>query len=311
MSEALQYFKALSDETRLRLLCILHTCELSVNELVTILGMGQSRVSRHLKILSAAHLLTFRRDGLWVFYTAATGGAGKKFLEAILPFLPEDAVRRADATMAARMIEERAIRTRQFFNAIADDWDELNSNILGDFDLPAAVCAALPQEKCVAVDLGCGTGLVLEHMLPHAGRVIGVDNSPRMLELARRRFRPDLTQEGGPVSLRIGELDHLPLGDGEASFACINLVMHHLSTPESALREIRRILTPNGLLFVTDFDKHNDESMRSEYGDRRLGFAQETITTLLRDAGFQLRSVERRPVQKGLTLLLLRAVRTE
>lgn len=310
MSEALQYFKALSDETRLRLLCILHDCELSVNELVTILGMGQSRISRHLKILSAAQLLTSRRDGLWVFYTAATKGAGHSFIEAVLPFLPENAVRRADADMAARMIEERAIRTRQFFNAIADDWDVLNRTILGDFDLPAAVCRALPNETCVAVDLGCGTGLVLERLLPHTRRAIGVDSSPRMLELARRRFSPELLEEGGSVSLRIGELDHLPLGDGEASFACINLVMHHLSAPESALREIWRILGPGGVLFVTDFDKHNDESMRNEYGDRRLGFDQETMTTLLHTAGFQVQSLLRRPVQKGLTLLLLRAVRT-
>lgn len=308
MSVALQYFKALSDETRLRLLHILQRYELSVNELVNILGMGQSRVSRHLKILTDAGLLTSRRDGLWVFYAADAEGPGHDFIRAILPFVVTDPSMQADTDMAAQIIEERALKTRQFFNAIAEDWDALNNEVLGDFDLAAAVCQALPLDCGLAVDLGCGTGSVLERMLPRTEGVIGVDGSPRMLELARRRFPAKCTREGS-VSLRIGELDHLPLRDGEAHFACINLVLHHLSSPAAALREIRRILKPGGLLLVTDFDKHDDEHMRNDYGDRWLGFDAATLRELLQEAGFEVRRIRRQPVEKKLALLLALACR--
>jgi len=308
MSTALQYFKALSDQTRLRLTRILQYYELSVNELVHLLGMGQSRVSRHLKILADAGLLVWRRDGLWVFYRAAEHAPGKVFLAAMMPFMEEDPAVRADLDMAARILEDRARNTRQFFNAIAEDWDALNREVLGDFDLAGAVCAAMPSPCGVAVDLGCGTGTVLERMSMHARERIGVDGSPRMLELARRRFTaPGGQGEDTHVSLRIGELEHLPLRDGEAHFACINLVLHHLSEPFTALKEIRRILQPGGLLLATDFDKHGNEQMRKEYGDRWLGFDEHLLCGMFARAGFAHLRTTRRAVGKGLCLLLVLA----
>ena len=303
---ALLYFKALSDETRLRLVHILLHYELSVNELVRILDMGQSRVSRHLKILTEAGLLTSRRDGLWVFYAAPRSGDEREFLRAISPFIQADAAMRADLNMAAQMLEERALKTRQFFNAIAEDWDELNREVLGAFDLPAAVCAAVPQNCGTAVDLGCGTGAVLARMLPLSQGVIGVDGSARMLEICRRRFTPeDLAADR--VSLRIGELSHLPLRDQEADFACINLVLHHLSDPILGLREIRRIMAPGGRLFVADFLRHTDETMRNRYGDRWLGFEESALSADLEAVGFRAISCAKQPVDRGLTLFLLTA----
>ena len=306
MSVTLQYFKALSDRTRLRLAQVLQRYELSVNELVQLFGMGQSRISRHLKILADAGLLNWRRDGLWVFYRAAEDGSGKTFLAAVAPFMEEDSAARADLDMAVRILEDRALKTRQFFNAIAEDWDALNREVLGDFDLAGAVCAAVPAKCGVAVDLGCGTGMVLERMRLHARELIGVDGSPRMLELARRRFAASGGHDGGDpqVSLRIGELEHLPLRDGEAHFACINLVLHHLSEPLPALREIRRILQPGGLLLASDFDKHGNEQMRKDYGDRWLGFDENMLHDMFAGAGFAPRRTMRRPVGKGLCLLL-------
>lgn len=300
-------FKALSDETRLRLVHILLHYELSVNELVHILGMGQSRVSRHLKILAEAGLLSSRRDGLWVFYSATTDGEPRAFLRAILPFIRADAGMRADLTAAARVIDERARRTRQFFNAIAEDWDELNREVLGDFDLPGAVPAAMPEGCRTAADLGCGTGAVLERLLPGAGKLIGVDSSARMLEICRRRFPPADLADDGRISLRIGEMDHLPLRDREADFAVINLVLHHLSDPAGSLREVRRILAPDGRLFVADFLRHDDETMRARYGDRRLGFDEAQLDEFLQRAGFRVESLVRQPVGRGLTLLLITA----
>ncbi len=312
MSVALNYFKALADETRLRLLHVLAHYELSVNELVSILQMGQSRISRHLKILTEAHLLQWRRDGLWVFYTVSKEGAAQEFIKNILPFVDASALMQNDVHLGARCIEERALRTRQFFNAIAEDWDMLNEEILGSFDLAGAVCNAMPKPCALAVDLGCGTGTVLEKLLPKAAAVVGVDGSPRMLELARRRFAPENMptsheNHAERVSLRIGELDHLPLRDGEADFACINLVLHHLSNPVHTLKEVQRILRPGGFVFIADFDKHTNEKMRENFGDRWLGFDEQTLQNFVQEAGLTLAHVQRTPVQKNLDLLLVLA----
>ncbi len=307
MMPTLTYFKALADETRLRLLNILYQHELSVNELVSILNMGQSRISRHLKIMSEAGLLQWRRDGLWVFYSASTSGQDAHFLKSIMPHM-DGAHIQQDLSAALRCIEERSLKTRQFFNEIAEDWDALSNEILGDFDLSKAVQNAMPKPCKLAVDLGCGTGSVLEKIIPLAEGVVGVDGSASMLEMAKRRFDPEHMDRKNPkVSLRIGELDHLPLRDAEADFACINLVLHHLSNPLDVLQEVKRVLSTKGRLLITDFDKHDLEDMRTKYGDRWLGFTPEMLTSLVRDAGFNLVSIERKNIEKELGLLLVLA----
>ncbi|MDE5833850.1 MAG: metalloregulator ArsR/SmtB family transcription factor [Desulfovibrio sp.] len=303
---AIQMFKALADETRSRLIRILYNYELSVNELVQILGMGQSRVSRHLKILAGAELLSFRRDGLWVFYTVPASGRGRDFLEAVMPFMPSGKAARDDISLAARLLEERARKARQFFNDIADSWDDLNREILGDFDLPSRVFDAMPRPCAVAADLGCGTGEVAEGMLARADTVIGVDGSARMLELCRGRLGPR-TLADGRASLRIGELSHLPLADQEANFACINLVLHHLARPKEIFREIQRVLKPGGALFVADFLRHNDETMRLRYGDHWLGFDCAEMESAIREAGFEIGGKEISPVGRELRLFMITA----
>lgn len=304
MPQTLPYFKALADETRLRLFCVLSRYELNVNELIMILGMGQSRVSRHLKILSSSGLVSWRRDGLWVFYSAVTDGGARRFADAVLPLVLDDAALQTDLVAAASVIEERLRATRQFFNAIADDWDHLAREVLGSYDLPGAVAATVVPGS-VAADLGCGTGEVLERILPVAGHGIGVDGSARMLDLARRRF----SNAAARVSLRIGDLEHLPLRDAEVDFVSINMVLHHLSSPEAALEEARRVLRPGGRIVITDFDRHKNESMRVTYGDRWLGFPEDTLAAALRKAGFVLVASARTPVEKGLFIHLLQAER--
>ena len=299
-------FKALADDTRLRLVHILFHFELSVNELVRLMGIGQSRVSRHLKILAEAGLLRSRRDGLWVFYSAPPAGVMHDFLLAIEPFMPTTDQFSADLTLAAQAMEERARKTRQFFNVIADDWDALNHEILGDFDLPGHVARAMPKNCAVAVDLGCGTGEVLARLLPLAGTVIGVDGSARMLELCKSRLGAQ-NQENAAVSLRIGELSHLPLANQEADFACLNLVLHHLARPTIIFPEIRRILKPGGQFFIADFHSHEDEKMRECYGDHWLGFDCAQIEQALEQNGFKIQHTEHAPVGRQLKMFLISA----
>lgn len=297
-------FKALSDNTRIRLVRILLQHELSVNDLVAVLHIGQSRISRHLRVLTDAELLASRRDGLRVYYHACKEGPHQDFLEAVAPFLEDVAEAPDDTARAIRVLEESNARTRRFFDENAEKWDSLNQEILGDFDLPRAVGRALPADCRFAVDLGCGTGAVLVHMLKKSRQVAGVDGSQAMLDLCHRRF-DEIPEAKGRLSLRIGELAHLPLCDQEADFASINLVLHHLEKPEQALQEARRILSPKGRLFVCEFLKHNDETMRTQYGDRWLGFEEGKLAIALREAGFTRTVIHRQKVGRGLTLLLI------
>lgn len=303
---ALTYFKALADETRLRLVHILYQYELSVNELVHIMGIGQSRVSRHLKILTEAALLRSRRDGLWVFYRVPTTGSGLDFLKAIMPFFSASAQLENDLKLAAQILEERSRKARQFFNAIAEDWDNLNHEVLQDFDLADRVSQATPAGCQVAVDLGCGTGEVLQKLLGLARTVIGVDGSARMLDLCRSRIGT-AKLANDKVSLRIGELSHLPLADREADFACINLVLHHLARPLEIFSEIQRIMAPGGTLFVADFLSHKEESMRNVYGDHWLGFELADIQQALSTNAFMPVETQMQAVGKNLTLFMITA----
>ncbi len=302
---ALKAVKAIADETRLRLVTVLSRYELSVNEIVNLMEMGQSRISRHLKILVDANLLESRRDGLWVYYTIVPSGEGRSFIDAMLPFALDMPTTRADLDMATQILDQRPQKSKQFFDPAAEDWDALNTEILGDFDLPTSVLNKIPSPCKVAVDLGCGAGGVLEVLRHKADTIIGVDGSSRVLELARRRFTESKTSNTHSVSLRIGELDHLPLRDFEADFACINLVLHHISDPKLVLAEIQRILQHNGTLLVTEFIKHNDESLRTDYGDRWLGFDEQNFIQMAQSVGFIYDSIERTKVKKNLSLFQL------
>lgn len=300
---SLLYFKALADETRLRLLVILYHNELNVNELVTVLSMGQSRVSRHLKILTDAGLLVSRRDGLWVFYSVPENTVQRDFIDSLIPFVLDEKLFQDDLTMATAVLEERTRKTQHFFNTIAEDWDKLVTEVLGDFSLKDTVAELMPRCQ-TACDLGCGTGNVLEALLTKATNVIGVDGSPRMLEIAKKHF-PDASN----ISLRIGDLSHLPLRDGEADFACLNLVLHHIPQPLEILREVNRILQPGGKLVITDFARHNDERMRNDYGDHWLGFTHDDLEKFLTEADFSIEHIRKAPIERGLSLYIIQAQR--
>lgn len=299
----LKFSKALADETRARLINVLLRHELNVGEVVQVMDMGQSRVSRHLKILADSGLVECRRDGLWAFYRAATEGDGSVFLSGLESLFEDESVFERDLARAETVIRDRTAETRQFFDAIAEEWRKLRDNVLGGLDLHAEIAKRL--DGCgVVADLGCGPGEILKVLAGPSEAVIGVDNSPRMLDLASERFASDHR-----VSLRIGELSHLPLRDGEADCAVMSLVLHHLSQPLGALTEAARVIAENGTLIIAEFDSHGNELMRSDYGDRLLGISPKEMEQMLAKAGFRLDKVEKFSVNMGLTVVLYRAVR--
>lgn len=296
--EFLKFSKALSDEIRIRLLAMLRDNELNVGEVVQVLGMSQPRVSRHLKILHESGLLESRREGLWNFYRLARSGNGNRFAQAVSWLIDNEPEVEVDRRRVAEVLAERNIETRKFFDQIAEDWERLQRDVFGDFDLYGEVLGSL--DRCgVGVDLGCGNGAMLEEMLCKCNSVIGVDSSPKMLELAEDRLgvNPD-------VSLRIGELTHLPLRDWEADFAVISMVLHHLPRPDRAVAEAARTISSGGRLVIADFLMHSNEKMRTQYGDRRLGFTENELSGWMKDAGLGSIEIRSYPVNEGLTVLV-------
>jgi len=302
--------KALADESRVRLVNLLLAHELSVSELVQTLGLPQPSISRHLKLLADAGLADVRRDGQWAFYRAPESGPARRLLDCAAflfdPEAPGNTRLGRDREAAARVVAERAARSARFFNAIAQDWSRLRSEHLGGFALAPLLASRLPR-SAMAADLGCGTGELLPVLLERAERVIGVDNSQRMLDLAAKALAG--SPDAGRVSLRLGDLEHLPLGDAEAEAAMLSLVLHHLSSPPAALAEARRVLAPGGTLLLADFEKHAEEAMRARYGDRWLGFEAEELARWLQAAGFDVAETARFTLPTGLVLALFRAVK--
>jgi ArsR family transcriptional regulator len=300
--KTLNYFKALSDITRIRLLNILIHHELSVNEIVSLLNMGQSRISRHLKILTEAGFLECRRDGAWAFYFVSNQGQGREFVDSVKYLFQEEHLFQDDLLLAEHIVQDRSLATMQFFNQIAFKWDLLKREILGDFNLNESIIKEI-QPCAVAVDLGCGTGELMEKMQSVAKRVIGVDSSSKMLEQARNRLNPSKKD----FDLRLGELEHLPLKNREVDCAVISMVLHYISDPNLIMAEIARVLRKKGTLIIADYEKHKDENMRKIYGDRWLGFSKDEITNILAPYGFIIKKFKSFGIKKNLKLNLYKA----
>ncbi|MCU0847170.1 MAG: metalloregulator ArsR/SmtB family transcription factor [Spirochaetes bacterium] len=278
-------FKAVSDETRFRLLNLLSRHELNVNEIVDLMGMGQSRISRHLKILTEGGLLKSRKDGLWVFYSAVDEGNGRRILDAILPIIGSEREMSDDLRRLEDFLKEGSRIKERFFDELAPDWDRVKGEITGGLDLAGEVVSRI-RECGTAADLGCGTGHLLPCLKKKAGRVIGVDKSPRMLEEARAR----LSSNGSGIELRLGELEHLPMRDGESDLAVINMVLHHLETPSEAINEAARVIKSGDSLVIVELDKHGNEEMRKRFGHRWLGFTVNEVSRWLAGAGLKLKN---------------------
>jgi ArsR family transcriptional regulator len=275
-------FKTLSDPTRVRVLALLEQEELAVQELMDALGMAQSRVSRHLAILREAGLLQDRREGTHVFYRFAIADSGpwRDAWNLVRVTTAEDPTRERDATALAQVMQARATRTRDFFDAVGPEWDALRK-VFNDDTLRAQAIAHLVERNLTVADVGTGTGILAAELHRLGLRVIAIDHSARMLEAARSKLDADgLTQ----IELRQGEASDLPLADGEVDAALAHMVLHYLPSPGDAIREMARAVRPDGVVIVVDFLRHDHEWMRQELGVAWLGFEREEIEGWFREA---------------------------
>ena len=282
---------AAGEETRLRLLALLSEAELTVSELVTILGQSQPRISRHLKLLVEAGLVERHREGAWVFFFLSPAGPAAALAHDILGCLaPHDEIRRADRARLAEVRRARSEQAARYFASHAPQWDELRALHASEAEVEAAIVDILgPTPINAMLDLGTGTGRMLELLAPLATRATGVDQSPQMLNLARVRLEREGLRNAG---LRQGDLYALPLERNVADLVIIHQVLHYLDDPARAIREAARVLRPSGRLLIVDFAPHDEESLREDHAHRRLGFAGEEIATLMQETGLEF--IERR-----------------
>lgn len=291
------------------MLLLLERHELTVSELCAILQLPQSTVSRHLKTLADASWVMSRRDGTSRYYTLALDerdGATRRLWSLLREHVSSSPGADQDARRLKGILARRQSKSQEFFESAAGQWDKLRGELFGGASHLQAL-PALVDDRWVVGDLGCGTGQVAAALAPFVGRVIAVDRSGEMLQAARRRVR-----HAGNVDVRRGDLEALPIADGELDAATLLLVLHHVPDPAAALVEAARVLRPGGRLVISDMLPHDHEEYRQQMGHVWLGFGDEQLRRLVAAAGFERIRIVPMPPQaeaKGPALFVATACR--
>ena len=299
MVAILEHMSALSDPTRCRMLLLLEKHELTVSELCSVLQMPQSSVSRHLKTLADDDWVASRRDGTSRFYSMPVDDldAGARRL---WPLIREQVAATTAAGQDERrlrgVLTRRRAKSQEFFASAAGEWDRLRTDLFGDAFYLWAVLGLIDPQLTVG-DLGSGTGQLTETVAPYVRRVIAVDGSADMLDAARQRV-------GGArnVELRQGDIESLPIDNGELDAAMLSLVLHYSPAPPRALAEVGRVLKPGGRVLVVDMLPHDRQEYQQQMGHVWLGFSEKQITRFLTGSGFadvRVRALPADPDAKG------------
>jgi ubiquinone/menaquinone biosynthesis C-methylase UbiE/DNA-binding transcriptional ArsR family regulator len=275
---------ALADPIRARLLLVLERHELTVSELRAILQLPQSTVSRHLKVLAAAGWVASREDGTSNRYRLdpkALGNGARRLWAPVRDEAATLAAARRDAERVKGVLADRHTRSQAFFASSAGQWDRLRAELFGVRTELFALAGLLDPAHHVA-DLGCGTGQLAEVVAPFVTRVTAVDESAAMLRAARARLGAL-----GNVDVREGSVEDLPLDDASVDVALLSLVLHFVTDPEAAIREIRRTLRPKGRLVIVDMLPHDRAEYEQSMGHVWLGFPEAQLRGWADAAGFK------------------------
>jgi len=283
--------QALADPTRLRILALLRRMELSVGELAQLLGQSQPRVSRHVRILADAGAVERRKEGSWVFLSIAEEARTGPMFALLDAWTDErsEALFDHDSSKLDRIRAERAAAASRYFASHAEVWDQIRSLHVAESEVEEAIGRALGDRGLGRlVDIGTGTGRMIELFGRDARRAVGIDRSSEMLRLARVK----LEAAGIPSSLRQGDMYALPLDDGSADTIIIHQVLHYAHSPAAAIAEAARVLARGGRLLVVDFAAHEREELRATDAHIRLGFEDETMAGWFKAAGLAIDHVE-------------------
>ena len=279
----LDHMAALADPIRCRILLPLERHELTVNEICSVLQLPQSTVSRHLKTLADDGWVLSRRDGTSRFYGMAMQELDPG-AQRLWPLIREQVAGTNGAEQDERRLKtvlaKRRSKSQEFFASASGQWDYLRAELFGDrFHLHALL--ALIDPAMTIGDLGCGTGQVSELVAPHVAKVIAVDGSSDMVQAARKRLK-----SAANVEVRSGDMETLPIDDGQLDAAVVALVLHHVPEPARALAEAHRVLKSGGRVLIVDMLPHDRVEYQQQMGHVWLGFSEKTMRKYLEAAGF-------------------------
>lgn len=284
------YFKALSDNSRLRIVNALRVTSFNVQELTELLELGQSTVSHHLKVLAKAGITKQTKDGTWIYYSLNKKNLNilelTNFTFDMFSKLNEHSLSdifSADENKIKILQNKRREETKDFFESSASKWHKLRRESLPfSKDATLSILANSIKDKSDLLELGVGSGALLDKILPRTGKTIAVDYSEAMLNSCREI----LGERQSDVDLRLGYLEHLPLADKIIDEAVSYMVFHYLSEPSEVFKSAYRVLKPGGSLKVIDLNKHDNESFRERFAHLWLGFKEETLIAQAKEAGF-------------------------
>ncbi len=283
--------KAVAEPTRLRLVLLLARSDLTVSELTTILGQSQPRISRHLKLLVESGVLARYQEGAWAYFRVSDDASVVGLVRSLLSWADEaDPMIERDGERLEAVRAERARRAADYFARNAGHWDRIRALHAADAEVERALLAALGNKRIgTLLDIGTGTGRILELLAPCCERAVGIDASREMLAIARAKL--DAAQIVN-AQVRQGDAYHLPVEREAFDLVTLHQVLHYLDDPQAAIAEAARAVAPGGRLVIIDFAPHELEFLRAEHAHLRLGFSEATLVGYLEEAGLEQVSID-------------------
>lgn len=298
LDEALAALRAAGEPTRLRVLALLARGELTVSDLTDILGQSQPRISRHLKLLVEAGVVERHREGAWAFFGLSDRSkAASAIADAIARLDPTDPALSRDRDRFAQVRAAHHQSADAYFTANALRWDEVRNLHVAETAVERAIVETLGRGRIeAALDVGTGTGRMLELLSPLVGRATGLDSNRDMLALARSNLaRANVAN----AQVRHGDIFALPMPKDSFDLVVVHQVLHFLDDPARAIAEAARVLRPGGRLLVVDFAPHGIETLREQHAHRRLGFSPDAMTAWFEAAGLTAESRRDLPPPAG------------
>ena len=294
MDAILTALKALGEPTRMRVIALCAQGDLTVSELVNILGQSQPRVSRHLKLLCEAGLLQRLREGSWVFHRLSAEPEQADFVNRLVDLIPvDDEVILRDRERLDEVKRERADKAADYFSQNAQRWGEIRALHADDKEVEASLLELLsPKPDQDFLDIGTGTGRMLEIFSKHIRQGWGVDLSSEMLSIARAKLEDGNYSNCG---VRQGDMYQVPFSADSFDLVSIHQVLHYTDEPNRAIAEAARVLRAGGKLSIIDFAPHEEETLRTQHQHRRLGFSEEEISRLCSECGLEITQVQHLP----------------
>lgn len=306
LREFVDILRAAGEITRLRLLSLLSEGELSVKDLTEILDQSQPRVSRHLRLLTESGLVTRHAEGAWAFFRLSDETNAATLVQHLLGQLDEnDPVMQADVARLEAVQRDHQMRAASYFSKVAKDWDRVRSLHAPESAVEQAIVDMMAGiDVDLFVDLGTGTGRMLELLDGHFKKGVGIDSSREMISVARSKFERSGQKH---VFVRLGDIGQLDEYQSSADMTMLHQVLHHFVDPGQALQSARQTLKPGGRIVVVDFMPHKLEFLREEQAHKRLGLSHEQMDAWANAAGLKVSNAKEIPHNKpggGLTVCI-------